>query len=133
MRYPQERIDSDVRVSTVTGAIHRALVGCIRAEPDLTEEELLTALIAVAARKTQRLRGQSTPTAGVGGAVPSAWVAAFDEAVAAVGCVSCGSTKPCRCYVPADKRESKTAAGLSAVLPLMAAVLNDGVDADADR
>lgn len=131
MRYPQERIDSDIRVSTVTGAIHRALVECIRNEPNLTEEELLAALISVAARKTQRLRGQQTPAAQVAGDVPAAWINAFNGAVAGVGCGVCGSTKPCRCLVPPEKRPNKTAVGLGAVLPMIQAALNDKVDTDA--
>ncbi len=132
MRYLEKRHQSDMRVSTVVGAIHRALVQCIGADPDLTEEELLEALIAVATRKTQRLRnGQRTPVAGVAGEVPKAWVNAFNEATAAVGCGVCGRTTPCRCLVPPERRPDKTAAGLAAVLPLIMDALNDKVDTDA--
>lgn len=127
------RQESDVRVADVTGAVHRALVECLCRTPDLTEEEMLAALLDVSVRKAQRLRRQATPAAGqVAGDVPAAWVAAFDRAVAAVGCVNCGSIVPCRCYVPADRRPSKTTAGLAAVLPLITAALNERVTTDAN-
>jgi dTMP kinase len=48
-------------------------------------------------------------------------VAAFNAAVAAVGCPRCGSTRPCRCLVPAHERVDKVAVGLAAVLSLIGA------------
>jgi len=135
-RYPEHRRQSDLRVTVVTGAIHRALVTCISAEPALTEEELLTALLDVAARKTQRLRtGQVTPSvAGTarGDVVPSEWVTAFDQAVAAIGCPRCGRSTQCRCLVADSERPSRTAIGLAAVLPLIAATVKED-RADAHR
>jgi hypothetical protein len=55
---------TDVRVSEVKGLLHRALVDCVRRWPDVTEEEMLAALLDVAAHKTQRLRVSKRTSVG---------------------------------------------------------------------
>jgi hypothetical protein len=107
--------------------------------PALTVEDEVCALLGVAHRLTDQLRrGQATAPAVVdvpaasAGEIPAEWVAAFDQAVAAVGCGVCGSTQQCRCLVPDSKRPNKTAIGLAAVAPLItAAALEERADAAA--
>ncbi len=124
VRQDAGRQASDVRISDVGGTVQRALVDCVRRLPDLTEEEILAALLQIAIRRVTRLRNFHPDPAGTGeGPVPAEWVAVFDAAVAAVGCGGCGKTVPCRCRVPAADRPDKTAAGLAAVVPLIAASL----------
>lgn len=56
------RRESDVRVSEVAGRVARTLAECVEVSPELTEEEILEALMREAAAVTRRLRaGQRTP------------------------------------------------------------------------
>lgn len=47
---------SNGRVATVRVEVGRALLRCVEADPDLTYEELLEALLDVAHRQAQHLR-----------------------------------------------------------------------------
>ncbi len=126
VRQDTARQASDVRISDVGGSVQRTLVDCVRRLPDLTEEEILAALLQIANRRVTRQRNFPPGPAGTGdGPVPPEWVAVFDAAVAAVGCGSCGRTEACRCHVPESDRPDKTAAGLAAVVPLIAASLEE--------
>lgn len=135
-RYPAERSAQRARGHRLEADVWDTLIGAATDNPALTVEDEVCALLSVAHRLTDQLRlGQSTapaaaaPAAPGGGAVPTEWVTAFDQAVAAVGCGVCGSVQACRCLVPAEKRPDKTAIGLAAVLPLITADLKGHADA----
>ncbi len=139
-QYPAERSAQRARGHRLEADVWDTLIKASTDNPALTVEDEVCALLSVAHRLTDQLRlGQSTPPAAAaptpavagGGAVPTEWVAAFDQAVAAIGCPSCGSTEQCRCLVRPEKRPNKTAIGLAAVLPLIVAELK--VEADAHR
>lgn len=55
-RISAERQASDVRVRDVEASLHRALADCIEREPDLTWEEIGSALLRVAGDTAERLR-----------------------------------------------------------------------------
>ncbi len=104
---------ADVHVDTVVGALNRALVSVVGTDPGVSEEDITVALVAMLGQRSRRFQiGQRV--------VPARWVEVFDQAAAELGCPVCGRTVACRCYVPPGKEPDRTAAGLAAVLPLIA-------------
>lgn len=58
---------SSIRISTLGSHLWRAIMAAHQEQPDLTYEEILTALLDVASRNVMRLRqGQHTPAESPG-------------------------------------------------------------------
>lgn len=125
-----------------TAHIHRlqadlwdALISAAAADPGLTVEDELAALLGVAHRLADQLRvGQRTPalpdgqdTGTPSPAALAAWADVYKEAAReASRCPVCGSNQACRCYVPEEHRPDPVPSALAAVFPHIAQYVRRG-------